>query len=128
MTFQEVWDILSVNQQFQGDCPDGIDAPLDGKEKGAICGFVVKKLTDIEKVKGRDFVMEMLADHTGQPAGLARVLKGFDFFVRGNDGQLIRSFGMLTKTISFSRGRTEKRLGKSLLVELSQGISFKKAS
>lgn len=59
LTFSQVNDVLSCNQQWMGGYGPKGEPALSKKEKGAICGMVVKKLAACFDINGDAFLAEL---------------------------------------------------------------------
>jgi hypothetical protein len=135
VTFEEIWAILSVNNQWNGEFgPDGQD-PLNQREKKAYCAYLTKQLDRVAQNKGINFYREMMLDYTdptmrmagglGKP-GLSRILKTINWFAKRENGEWINPYAQCRTAIALAKGRTEKRLGTSYIDAMADGL-LKKA-
>lgn len=103
LTFQQIWDVLSFNPQFNGTFGPKGEPPLTNEEKGKICALVTKKLSDSLSSNGQEFFAELWPD-------IKRQLACMNFFARKQNGELLGFYALWTVTYRKASLMAQKRI------------------
>lgn len=118
ITFQEIWEILSLN--FYWNAPGPKDAaPLTNKEKGMLCGKIVKDLNKLIETEGEEYFTNLMAGSSAEGfewTGLRSWLVAKNWFDRDykhGEINLIAQWGILfskAKKATYNSQPSEKKM------------------
>ncbi|MDE2101907.1 MAG: hypothetical protein KGL39_31970 [Patescibacteria group bacterium] len=103
LTFQQIWDVLSFNPQFNGTFGPKGEPPLTNEENRKICALVTKKLSDSLSRNGQEFFSELWPH-------IKRQLACMNFFARKQNGELLGFYVLWNVTYRKTSLMVQKRI------------------